>query len=245
MNLPSLSEHASAIYMHLILHGATNEFTLAKSTGIHRIGVRAAIKELQKRKAITSKKQGARIFFAPNSPVFLEDLFIKEQKEKELTLRQLKQTFDEREKSVSSLGEITIHRGQEEIQTLFKDIVTSLGREGVFYRFIACGPNTDTESFVPPMYRPTRDAKSIQQIAITSAVMPGKPYKKGMGCLWKILPLKEDRFEHGTGQIVYGDKVAFIDYNQSIAYVIKNAAIAAMQISIHKALFSRLQERIT
>lgn len=136
-----------------------------------------------------------------------------------------------------------ILRGEEEIKTLFSDVVHSLKREGVFYRYIACAPETDTEAFVPDDYRPTRDKKSIQQIAITSSTMKKKPYKRGMGCLWKVIP-GEGSFTHGAGELIYGSTVAFIDYTQAIAYVIHSEAIASMQKTIHKELYKRLDDRV-
>lgn len=239
--LPGCDAHESAIYSGLILNGPQTAYRIAKLAAIHRIAADAAIASLAKRGIITKQRRGERTVYIANSPTFLRDALRNQTAKAEAYLTELEHVHGNR-KVVEG---ITVLTGTEEIKSLFIDIVTSLDREGVFYRFIACGPDIDVESFVPPEYRPLRDAKAIQQMAITSATMRGKPYKKGMGCLWKTLPAKEEAFEYGAGQIVYGDKVAFIDYHQKKAFIIESAAIAAMLKAAHRALYSRLEERVT
>lgn len=74
--------------------------------------------------------------------------------------------------------------------------------------------------------------------------MKGKPFKKGMGCLWKVIPEKEDQFEYGIAQLIYGNTVAFIDYVTETAVIIEGARFAKYQSAIHRALYTRLSDRV-
>ena len=74
--------------------------------------------------------------------------------------------------------------------------------------------------------------------------MKGKPFKKGMGCLWKVIPTNEDQFEYGIAQLIFGNTVAFIDYVTETAIVIEGARFAKFQSAIHRSLYARLSDRV-
>ena len=238
--LPGLDAHESLIYSSLLLHGPQAAFSLAKQTKLHRIGTRSALMRLLKRGVVSEQQHGKRNLYVAENPDFLRRELEMQNQQAQVDIDKLVYAQQARQ-----TGGVTVLRGAAEIQTLFIDLVNSLGREEVFYRYIACGSDIDVEKFVPTSYRPTRDEKSIQQIAITSTTMRGRPYKKGMGCLWKILPANEEAFTMGAGQIIYGNKIAFIDYREEMAYIFQSSSVAEMLKATHRALYARLEDRVT
>ena len=56
----------------------------------------------------------------------------------------------------------------------------------------------------------------------------------------KAVPPDFDLFEYNVSQIIYGNKVAVIDYNTETAVVIENPTIAKFQEKIFQLLFRKL-----
>jgi hypothetical protein len=47
-------------------------------------------------------------------------------------------------------------------------------------------------------------------------------------------------FDFGITQLIYGDKIAFIDYNTDTATIIENPVIAKFQATLFKIMFDQL-----
>lgn len=56
----------------------------------------------------------------------------------------------------------------------------------------------------------------------------------------KVVPKSFDPFEYNITQIIYGNNVAFIDYDSETASLIENPTFARFQRQIFKLLFSKL-----
>ncbi len=231
----------ATIYQSLFIDGPTTLATLANRINLHRPTVARALDDLAARHAVEMQQQGKRMFYIAASPAVFRRELDNIVQEGTSVIRELEEKFSQK-KDAFALRQL---EGKQAIKNLFTELVETLGRDEIFYRYIACDASIDIEQFVPETYRPMRDKKGVQQCAITSAEMKGKPYKKGMGCLWKTLPVKEDRFAYGVAELIFRDKVAFIDYVAEKAIVIQNPRLADFQRSIHKALYARLEERVT
>ena len=57
----------------------------------------------------------------------------------------------------------------------------------------------------------------------------------------KYIPHSEDPFEYNITQLIYGDKVAFIDYDTETASIIESSKFAQFQRQTFKLLFSALK----
>ena len=56
----------------------------------------------------------------------------------------------------------------------------------------------------------------------------------------KVVPPDFDLFEYNVSQVIYGNKVAVIDYNTETAVVIENPTVARFQGKIFELLFRKL-----
>ena len=240
VTLPGLDPRESTVYISLVTLGPATEASIANRTDINRPAIKTLLASLTKRGVVLTRKVGRQTRYIAASPtMFYAEL--------ERVASATRQTLDglERMQQGESVTRTIVLKGKRDIQNVFLDLVTILGRDEVFYRYIACGKETDIEGFIPNDYRPTRDKKGIQQIAITSTTMRTQPFKKGMGCLWKTIPSREDAFEYGVGEIVYRDRIVMIDYIAEEAIIIENPRLAAFQKAVHTALYRRLDERVT
>lgn len=235
-----LNEHESAAYASLIVDGPAPLATLAKRIRRHRPTVSKALRVLLDRNVVKSQKRGARVMFIALSPSVLRSSFADRATRATQALDDLDRAYIKQSESMT----IRQIEGKTAIRRLFLEMVERLPKEGVFYRYIAGSDRQDIEPYVHPGYREIRDKKNIQQLAITSVAMKGKTYKKGMGCLWKVIPEQEDLFQYGIAQLTFGNTVAFIDYVTETAFVIEGARFAKYQAAIHRALYARLSDRV-
>jgi hypothetical protein len=58
-----------------------------------------------------------------------------------------------------------------------------------------------------------------------------------------VIPPEYDEFTDDVQMIVYGNKVAFIEYNTEASIIIENAFIAEFQKKLFKLLYKSLKER--
>lgn len=240
LSMFGLSAHESAVYSSLIVDGPAPLATLAKRINRHRPTVSIAIKSLVGRSLIKMQKRGARQMLVALSPSSLRQELAERSSAASNALESLDRAYTKQSEAMT-VREI---EGKTALRQLFLDMVERLPKEGVFYRYIAGSDRQDIEPYVHPGYREIRDKKNIQQLAITSVAMKGKPFKKGMGCLWKVIPTNEDQFEYGIAQLIFGNTVAFIDYVTETAIVIEGARFAKFQSAIHRSLYARLSDRV-
>jgi len=93
--------------------------------------------------------------------------------------------------------------------------------------------------YLSKKYRLLRDRKKLERKVITNA--PNKAQKHvRLEREIKVVPPDFDLFEYNVSQVIYGDKVAVIDYNTETAVVIENETIAKFQQKIFELLFRKL-----
>lgn len=238
--LLGFSPHESAVYENLVLEGPTTLATLAKRVKRHRPTVDVALKSLEKRTCVFRRTVGKRTIFVASSPAVLRGELNTKSQEGLAAIAELERAHSRQ----SDAFQVRTIEGREALRNVFLEMVERLGKEDVFYRYIACGDPTDVEPYVHPKYREVRDKKNIQQLAITSAAMKGRPFKKGMGCLWKVVPPNEDAFEYGIAQLIFGSTVAFLDYTTESAIIIEGTRFAKYQAALHRVLYARLSDRV-
>ena len=56
----------------------------------------------------------------------------------------------------------------------------------------------------------------------------------------KVIPEGSDLFAYNVTELIYGTKIAFVDYNTESAFIIENPVIAAFQERLFKLLYQRL-----
>jgi sugar-specific transcriptional regulator TrmB len=130
--------------------------------------------------------------------------------------------------------------GKDGTKRIFDDVVRSLKRGDVFYRYSSNKDgNEKKDKYVPRIYRKMRDEKKLQREVITNSQTAAHK-KASLDRFAKIMPGDFGPFEHNITEIIYGDKIAFIDYNSETAMIIESKRIAEFQKQIFQTFYKKI-----
>jgi len=228
-----LGKNETDIYLALLEMGPGTISDIAKQTGLHRPIVYKHLPALKKDGLVTLSKRGERTLFVAEPPERLEHLLDDARQQLSAVLPELKESFQ-------SQGKRPLMRmleGKKGIRSVFDDLVRSLKRGETFYRYSSASESR--EAYLSPSYRSLRDAKQLERFVITSQARASEK-KSRMDRAMKVLPREYGPFDHDVTQLIYGNKVAFIDYNSETAFVIENPTFAAYHRSLFLALYHKL-----
>lgn len=230
-----LSPEESAAYLALLEHGPANVSDISRQTKLHRPAVYQVLPELMDRGLVTSVPHGKQKWYAAEPPDKLHSLLETARSEFDKLLPDLERAFAVNAKKpvVKSLD------GIQGIRFVYDDLLRTLKRGDIFYRYSAQHEFAAGERYLPKDYRERRDAKGLQRFVITSSSVMKKKRPRLERAI-KVVPPKYGLFDFGITQLVYGDKLAFIDYNTDTATIIENPVIAKFQATLFKILFDQL-----
>jgi len=231
-----LTKHESAIYLALLELGPSNISRISQKTAIHRPLIYKALPSLLNKKLITqSQRKKGKIYIA-EPPNRLEALFDDLKIDFFEILPDLEDSYSNNEQK----PKVRFLEGKDGTKRVFDDIVRSLKKGDTFYRFSS---NTDgvekKDKYLPRSYRSIRDAKMLQREVITNE-QTSKQKTPKLDRFVKIMPADFGPFEHNVTEVVYGNKVAFIDYNSETAMIIESRRIAEFQKHIFKMFYKKL-----
>jgi sugar-specific transcriptional regulator TrmB len=230
-----LSKHESLVYTGLLKHGSASVADLTKITGLYRPAIYNTIPKLLNRGLINKMKKGQRTLYLPESPKKLKDevvslkLFIDE------TVQELNNDFLQS----NTRPTVTFYEGTKGIKQVHNDLVDSLKRGEVYYRYSSRNNTTELPKYRTTYFAENMKKKQLQRFVIASSER-AKEYSKNINRSVKSIPPSFDLFDDNIYQLIYADKVAFIDFNSETATIIKNKKIAEFQKKIFKLLYSKL-----
>jgi len=229
------SPHEQALYLTLLNTPSLTISELARKAKLHRPIVYKTIATLTKKGILHLKNSNRRKIYEVNHPSLLKQTFLTQSKEGEAEFSELLSL-----QKVVAIPEIKIVRGRTSITEIFRDLVNSLGRNDIFYRYSSPPTGKVGDSYLPPDYRLIRDEKELERFVITS----GERFRtrktrleRGM----KILPRFDQENLEAT-EIIYGDKVAFIDYATETGFVIQHEKFAKFTAVLFMELYKKLPE---
>lgn len=233
-----LSERASVVYLALLQNGRMSVSDLSRTTGLYRTMVYEAIATLLGEELVAVSLQGKYKHYSALSPEKLEAKFL-----------ELSNQFDAEIAALTALQHspqasrpiVSYVEGQKGIVGIHDDIVTTLKKGDVYYRYSSAKITgvEKRQNYLSKKYRLLRDAKQIERKVITNvANKAGKKVRLEREV--KVIPADFDLFEYDVSQVIYGNKVAVIDYNTDTAVVIEDATIAKFQAKIFELLFRKL-----
>ena len=230
-----LSDKQANVYVALLNHGASTVTDIAKHAELYRTDVYRAVGTLLERGFVSKTKKKKRVLYKAESPAKLKSLVqdLTDSFSEQLPL--LEQQYRAQKKRPT----VSFHESYQGIQSVYDDIIATLPRGGVFYRYSSSKFRKPRNRYVSRSYEKNRDEKKIERYVITSQSAKARKKPK-LERYMKIIPPDFDLFEYNITQLVYGDKVAFVDYNTDTATVIENPTIASFQRQLFKLLFSKL-----
>lgn len=231
-----LTKHESAIYLALVELGPSRISKISEKTAIHRPLIYKALPSLIEKKLVTETQKQKGVVYGAEPPNRLETLF----DDLQIDFNEMLPDLEDRYSNNEFKPKVRFLEGPDGTRRVFDDVARSLKTGDVFYRYSS---NKDGEEkkdkYVPRIYKKLRDSKKLQREVITN--MQTMRHKKSkLDRFAKAMPSDFGTFEHNVTEIIYGNKVAFIDYNSETAMVIESKRIADFQKQIFKTLYSRI-----
>lgn len=222
------------VYEALDQEGPCSISQICRVADLHRPTVYRVIKSLRKAKLVEAIPLGKRLFFKTSHPSVLERILLKAENENSQVLDHLLKDIP------LASGDVKELHGAEGLRAVLDDLVKTLKKGEVFYRYSSRAPRGDVEKYIPKDYRDLLKAKKIEQFVIANEALRKRPHKNRMECASKAVPAKEDMFEYDVNVLVYGDKIAFVDFSNERAYILANQRTADFHRAIFRLLFSHL-----
>lgn len=232
-----LSEKESIIYIDLLENGISSISQIVERTKIHRPEAYRYIPLLKERWFICEIKKTKRKLFLPESPENIKSLLDNLNKDIENYLPDLISIYGRTEKRPN----VKYLEWKKAVTYVFDDIVNTLKKWDIFYRVSSEKDVDRANSYLSSDYRSRRDKKELERFVIMS---------KSQSILKKprlereivVIPPEYDEFADDVHMVIYGNKVAFIEYNTETTIIIENAFIAEFQKKIFKLLFKMLKK---
>lgn len=230
-----ISDREFLIYHTLVTRGPLSMSDIVTSTSLHRPYAYKTIELLVTKRIVRIGKEKNKKVYIAESPSNLKALLENEKEKAGEKLDALEELY------VSPHLEtvITHFQGKKGLTGMFADLVHSLKKGDIFYRYTSEQDTEYVNTFLPKDYRAIRDKKQLERFVIsTLEVASGK--QKRLERATKIIPKNEAVFNQDCIQLIYGNKVAFMDIAQLQGVVIENKNLAQFQREIFKLLYKKL-----
>ncbi len=229
-----MSKEEALIYKGLLKLGPASISDIIRETKLHRPTVYKALPNLSSLGLVNAMPKGKYKLYVAESPEKLEKLFNDLEDNFNAEIHELHETYKMRDKKPI----VTFTEGDSAIKAVFSDVVHSLPKNAIYYRY-SSGLTLSRKKYVPADYKIIRDRKSLERLVITDESSKNAGHAK-LGRSVRTVPNSYNLFDLNITQIIYGNKVALIDYNSKTAIVIENEMIAQFQTKIFKLLYSKL-----
>lgn len=232
-----LSKNESAIYLALLDLGPSGISKISEKTAIHRPLIYKALPELLEKKLVSQTQKGKSILYVAEPPNRLESIFDELKYQFFEFLPDLEDSYEKNNKK----PKVRFLEGKDGTRRVFDDVVRSLKKGDTFYRYTSNKDGKEKKDrHVPKVYWTMRDSKKLERLVITNE----KTFKSKADKLdrfAKAIPEKDEEFNYNVTEIIYGDRVAFIDYNSDTAMIIESRPIADFQKHIFKSFYKKLK----
>lgn len=231
-----LSEYEAGIYTAMLGAGPLSISQIVRSSVLHRPAVYSALPSLVSKGLVSTTLTGKRVQYVAEEPELLEKLFLERERQFKETLSEFSLTYHKKKTKPS----IKMLVGKEGLRSVLTDLAHTMKAGETFYRASSRDLGTDVERFVPKEFRGLRDAKKLEQLVITNSALKSSSHKKRIECFSKMIPPSEDPFTYDIATLIYGSKVAYVDYKEETALIIDNPRFAKFQERLFRSLFKRL-----
>ena len=230
-----LTEAEGEIYLSLLREGGQTISGLSRTTKLFRPSIYKALALLKGKKLVSLLSSGKRIVYTAEPPKILEEVARGLQKEISEIIPELESLRNRH--GIKPL--VRLVDGKEGLRSIFSDVVESLNAGEVFYRYTSESDLEKANSYLPADYRSRRDAKKLERYVISNQAS-GSKKKVRLERAMKIIPPQTELFEDNIIEIIYGNKVAFLDLTTETGVIMENPHIASFQKKIFKLLYARL-----
>lgn len=236
MDLPTLlsslglSKTESGIYIDLLQYGTQTVSSIARTSKLHRPAIYKSLPVLIERGLVTERKVGKLTQYAAEPPEKLRGLLDTLNLELDLLIPTLSSMYEDKKPIVRRLD------GKAGLHEVFLDILRTLKKGEEFYRITSVKERSLREIGLPKGYEKERDEKQLERLVISNDEFIRNREPKLEESL-VIVPERFLPFSHNVCQFVYGNKIAYLDYDGKISTIIENATLASFQKDVFRMLF--------
>lgn len=229
-----LTAHEATVYLRLLQEGPATIGRLAQSTGLFRPTLYRLLPRLEQCGLVSLVPHGKQHHYAAEDPSKLENLVDDTLEDLRSLLPKLSDQFH----SLRKRPVIRFYEGKSGVLAVLDDVVRSLKRGDVYYRYTSAKDYETMLRYLPKEYRSLRDAKQLQRFVIAGAGI--RQPKPKLNRSYKTVPRSASSFDYDVNQVIYGNKVAYIDYSSLSALIIESSAIADLQRQVFLLLYRTL-----
>lgn len=234
LNAIGLSKTEAGIYMDLITYGTQTVSSISRTSKLHRPAIYSAIPSLKEKGLISERIVGKLTHYAAEPPERLTQLLDAVRGELDNVIPKLNRLQKHKAPIVKYL------EGKAGIHNVFRDIINTLKKGEEFYRYSSESSEDILSVGLPKNYENDRDALKLERLVITNPDYVAKR-EPLLEVSLRVVPKEFLPFSYGIAQIIYGTKIAFVDYKQEVATIIENPTLAEFQKDIFKMLFRKLE----
>ncbi len=228
-----LSEIEAKVYMDLLEYGTQTISSISRTSKLHRPSIYRALPTLQEKGLINQRKVGKLIHYAAEPPEKLRTLLDAIHGELDTMIPQLMHMRDTATPIVKRLD------GIAGVQAVYDDILRTVHKGDTLYRYSALQTADLEKKMQPKDFLQSCATYHIEQLIITNEHI-AKKQKPSLDQTYKSISSDICDFNSNVSQIIYRNKIAYIDYNQPIAIIIENPSLATMQKDIFRLLYKTL-----
>lgn len=223
------------IYHTLVTRGPLTMSDIVATSSLHRPYAYKTIEALITKKVIHLSTIKNKKLYVAESPEKVKQILELSKENADTELDALSEFY------VSPHLETTVmhFQGKKGLTEVFADLVHSQKKGDVFYRYTSEKDTEYANTFLPKDYRAIRDKKALERFVISTLAVASTKQKR-LERATKIVPKNEATFSQDCIQLIYGNKVAFIDIAQLQGVIIENKNLAQFQKEIFKLLYKRL-----
>jgi sugar-specific transcriptional regulator TrmB len=229
-----MSKHANEIYETIQKNGPILASHIIAQSKVYRPAAYKALFELLDAGLVTRIKSGKRLLWRSMSSKRILDLLVKDIDHAQKLLPKEKDVA-----SNLSSSSMKVQKGRSAIRGVFDDVIEHTKPGGTFYRYTSEKDLASVNSYLSPAYRKKRAAKRLERLVISNPVS-GQQKQPRLERFIKYIGPETDIFAQNIIQLVYGDRVAFIDLNTEETWIIENPALAEFQKVIFRQLYKKL-----
>lgn len=234
-----LSEGESRVYLDLLEHGSSGIAEIARRTGYHRQMIYRILPTLTESGLVSIGPVGKRRVYTAESPSHLKSMVDRLKGDFESILPSLENLHI----SHTDRPVLKFFSGTKGVSFIHDDVVRTLKKGDIYYRYSSRKVSRDTSrNYFSESTRKMRDEKQLERMLITSEEL-SKTKRPLLEREVVTIPKGFDLFEDNISKVIYGSKVAVIDYNTETAFIIESAIFANFERKIFELLFRFLRKK--
>ncbi len=229
------SDKEYGIYHLLVTRGPLSISEIVMHSNLHRPYTYKTIDKLIYRKIVNLKEIKSKKLYVAEHPSKLRELLEEKKQTVDTNLDKLEELYTSPHLETS----IAHFQGRSGITAMFRDLVVSQKKGDIFYRYTSEKNTEEANKLLPKDYRTIRDKKCLERFVIANsdiALTKQKRLERAM----KIVPKGEALFKHDCIQLIYGNKVSFMNLSKLQGVIIEDENLASFQKEIFKMLYKRL-----